>query len=150
MELVDVEANPLRDVAPVWNERRLRRNELRQLAFMLTVHRGEGSSTPDDHETERSSEWIRNLENFSGRVGAGTQRTISSDADAVAAVSIHGRRSGRVRVGMTRAAARSAEFRHAPGHDEGSNTGTQPTRSRVAQARRTGRDKAGEIRCSPC
>ena len=33
----------------------------------------ERSSTPDDHETERSSEWIRNLETFSGRVGAGTE-----------------------------------------------------------------------------
>ena len=38
----------------------------------------------DDHEAERSSEWIRNLETFSGRVGAGTQRTAPSDADAVA------------------------------------------------------------------
>ena len=51
----------------------------------------ERSSTPDDHETERSSEWIRNLETFSGRMGAGTQRTVKSDADAVAAVSVCGR-----------------------------------------------------------
>ena len=49
------------------------------------------SSTPNDHETERSSEWILNLETFSGRVGAGAQRTVPSDADAVAAVSVHGR-----------------------------------------------------------
>ena len=48
----------------------------------------ERSSTPDDHETERSSEWIRNLETFPGRVGASTQRTVPSDADAVVAVSV--------------------------------------------------------------
>ena len=62
----------------------------------------ERSSTPDDHETERSSEWIRNLETFPGRVGAGTQRTVPSDADAVVAVSVYGRqRSGLGGVGTT-------------------------------------------------
>ena len=62
----------------------------------------ERSRTPDDHETERSSEWIQNLETFPGRVGAGTQRTVPSDADAVVAVSVFGRqRSGLGGVGTT-------------------------------------------------
>ena len=100
LELVNVEANPLREVPLVgMNEPQKRR--ARQLAFMLNdAH--ERSCTPDDHETERSSEWIRNLETFSGRVGADTQRTVPSDADAVAAVSVYGRqRSGLGGVGTT-------------------------------------------------
>ena len=92
----------------------------------------ERSSTPDGHETERSSEWIRNLETFPGSVGAGTLRTLSSDADAVVAVSVYGRqRSGLGGVGTTCATVRGTEFRHASGHDQSSNTGTQPTRSRT-------------------
>ena len=62
----------------------------------------ERSSTPDDHQTERPGEWIRNLEMFPGRVGTDTQRTVPSDADAVAAVSVYGRqRSGLGGVGTT-------------------------------------------------
>ena len=62
----------------------------------------ERSSTSDDHETERSSGWVRYLETFPGRVGAGTQRTVPSDADAVVAVSVCGRqRSGLGGVGTT-------------------------------------------------
>ena len=65
----------------------------------------ERSSTPDDHETERFSVWIRNLETFSGREGAGAQSTVPSDADAIAAVSFYGKqRSGLGGVGTTRAA----------------------------------------------
>ena len=64
---------------------------MRETACVRADDAHERSCTPDDHETERSSEWIRNLETFSGRVGAGTQRTVSSDADAVAAVSVCGR-----------------------------------------------------------
>ena len=66
------------------------------------VHADERSSTPDDHETERSSESIRSLETSPGRVGARTQRTVPSDADAVVAVSVYGRqRSGLGAVGTT-------------------------------------------------
>ena len=102
------------------------------------------SSTSDDHEAERSSEWIRNLETFSGRMGAGTQRTAPSDA--VAAVSVCGRqRSGLGGVGTTCATVWCTEFRHASGHDQGSNTGTQPTRSRMEEARRIERDEAAKI-----
>ena len=105
------------------------------------------SSTPDDHETERSSEWNRNLETFPGRVGAGTQRTVPSDADAVVAVSVYGRqRSGLGGVGTTCATVRGIEFGHASRHDQSSNTGTQPTRSRMAEARRTERDQAAGVR----
>ena len=91
----------------------------------------ERPSTPDDHKAERSSEWIRNLETFPGRVGDDTQRTVPSDAGTVAAVSVYGRpRSGLGGVGTTRATVRGTEFRHASGHDPSSNTGTQRTRSR--------------------
>ena len=90
LELVNVEANPLRDMPLVgMNEPQKRRA------------RHKRSSTPDDHETERSSEF-RNLETFSGRMGADTQRTVPSDADAVVAVSVYGRqRSGLGGVGTT-------------------------------------------------
>ena len=99
LELVNVEANPLREM-PLAGTNDHQKRRARQLAFMLTAH--ERSSTPDDHETERSSEWIRNLETFSGRVGASTQRTVPSGADAVAAVSVCGRqRPSLGRVGTT-------------------------------------------------
>ena len=62
-------------------------------AHRAGANRLQNKQTPDDHETERSSEWIRNLETFPGRVGAGTQRTVPSDADAVVAVSVCGRQT---------------------------------------------------------
>ena len=51
----------------------------------------EKSSNPDDHETERSSEWTRDQETVFGRVGAGEQRSIPCDTDAIAAMSSHGK-----------------------------------------------------------
>ena len=88
-ELADVEANPLGELfLPGISDARKKRVE--QLAFMLMVHTKK-SSNPDDHETERSSEWTRDLETISGREGAGEQRSISSDADAIAAMSSHGK-----------------------------------------------------------
>ena len=76
--------------------------ETSEIAFVHVDDAHERASTPDDHETERSSQWIRNLETFPGRVGAGTQRTVPSDADAVVALSVCGRqRSGVGGVGMT-------------------------------------------------
>ena len=99
-ELVNVEANPLREM-PLAGVNEPQKRRARQLAFMLTMHT-ERSSTSDDHETERSSGWVRYLETFPGRVGAGTQRTVPSDADAVVAVSVCGRqRSGLGGVGTT-------------------------------------------------
>ena len=41
-----------------------------------------------------------------------------------------------------------AEFRHAAGHDQGNNTGTQPTRSRMAEACWSERDEAAKVRRS--
>ena len=88
-ELADVEANPLGELSlPEMNDARKRRVE--QLAFMLMVHTKKWSN-PDDHETEPSSGWIRDPETISGRLGAGEQRSISSDADAIAAMSSHGK-----------------------------------------------------------
>ena len=80
------------------------------LLFFLIFHSfpHDKSSNPDDHETERSSEWTRDLETIPGSVGASEQRSISSDADATAAKSSHGKqrskpwRSGNVLYGSTR------------------------------------------------
>ena len=72
-----------------WNERCSK--ETNEAACVHADNANEGLSTPEDHETDLSSEWIRNLETFSGRVGAGEQRSMSSDADAVAAMSSHGK-----------------------------------------------------------
>ena len=99
LELVNVEANPLREMPlACMNESQKRR--ARQLAFMLTMH-------TKDRELQMMTKlsdpangfeiWRRFLE-----VGAGTQRTVSSDADAVATVSVCGRqRSGLGGVGTT-------------------------------------------------
>ena len=90
LELVNVEANPLRENALGRNERASEMTSNTACVHADDAH--ERSCTPDDHETEPSSEWIRNLETFSERVGASTQRTVSSDPDAVAAVSVVGDR----------------------------------------------------------
>ena len=70
-EHVDVEANPLREL-PLARINEPQRRRARQLASTLTMHT-KRSSIPDDRESERSSEWTRNLETFSGRVGAGAR-----------------------------------------------------------------------------
>ena len=91
LELLNVEANPLREM-PLASVNEHQKRRARQLAFMLTMHTKDRALQMITKL--RSSEWIRNLETFSGRVGAGTQRTVPSDADAVAAVSVCGRQSG--------------------------------------------------------
>ena len=92
LESVNVEANPLRDTLGRYERAS---EETSETACVHVDDAHERSSTSDDHETERSIEWIRNLETISGRVGAGAQRTIPTDADAVVAVSVCGRqRSG--------------------------------------------------------
>ena len=102
LELVNVEANPLREMPLAGMNEPQKKTSKTACVHAEDAH--ERSCTPDDHETERSSEWIRNLETFSGGVGAGTQRTVSSDADAVPAVSVCGRqRSGLGVVGTTSA-----------------------------------------------
>ena len=89
VELADVEANPLGELLlPGMNDAR---EKTSGAACVHVDDAHEKSSNPDDHETERSSEWTRDLETVSGRVGAGEQRSISSDADAVAAMSSHGK-----------------------------------------------------------
>ena len=88
-----------------WNERCSRETSEAACVHVDDAH--ERSSNPDDHEIERSSEWTRDLETISGRVGASEQRSISSDADAVAAMSSHGRqRSSLGGVGMSCTAVR--------------------------------------------
>ena len=139
LELVNVEANPLREM-PLAGMNEHQKRRARQLAFMLTMER---SCTPDDHETERSSEWTRDLETISGRVGAGEQRSISSDADAIAAMSSHGKQRAILGgVGMSCTAVRGTERGHAPGHNQSSNTGAQPTGFRMVQICQTERDES--------
>ena len=75
----------------------------------------------------RLSEPVNGLEIWR-RVRAGEQRSVSSDADAIAALSSHGKqRSSLGGVGTSCTAVRGTEFGHAPGHNQSSNTGTQPT-----------------------
>ena len=90
LELVDVDANPLREMPFVWNEQASEDTSETACVHVDDAH--ERSSTPDDHEAERSSEWIRNLETIFGRVRAGTPRTVPSDVDAIVAVSVFGDR----------------------------------------------------------
>ena len=79
-------------------------------------------------------------------MGAGEQRSISSDADAIAAMSSHGKqRSSLGGVGMSCTAVRGAEFGHAPGHNQSSNTGAEPTGFRVLQICQTERDEAAKV-----
>ena len=63
----NVEANPLRKMPSGQNERATEKTSKTACVHADDAH--ERSSTPDDYETERSSEWIRNLETFSGRMG---------------------------------------------------------------------------------
>ena len=61
-----------------------------QLAFILMVHTR--NRTSQIITRQRSSDWTRDLETISGRVGADEKRcSISSDADAVVAKSSHGK-----------------------------------------------------------
>ena len=90
LELVNVEANQFREMPLADMNEPQKKTTKTACVHADDAH--ERSCTPDDHETERSSEWIRNLvETFSGRVGASTQRTVQSDADAISAVSVCGR-----------------------------------------------------------
>ena len=72
-----------------WNERYSKETSEAACVHVDGAHKK--SSNLDDHETERSSGRTRDLETISGRVGAGEQRSISSDADAIAAMSSHGK-----------------------------------------------------------
>ena len=89
LELVNVGANPLREMPLVgMNEPQKRR--ARQLAFMLTMHTNDRALQMIKKLSDPANGfeiWRRFLEEW----GAGTQRTVPSDADAVAAVSVCGR-----------------------------------------------------------
>ena len=138
-ELADVEANPLGESSlPEMNDAREKRVE--QLAFMLMMHTK--NRAIQTITRQRSSEWTRDLETISGRVGASEQRSISSDAGAIAAMSSHGKqRSSLGGVGTSCTAKRGAEF----GQDQSSNTGAQPTGFRVVQIRQTEREETAGV-----
>ena len=63
-ELVNVEANSLREIPFGRYERAS--EETSEAACVHADDAHVRSSISDDHETERSNEWIRNLETFSG------------------------------------------------------------------------------------
>ena len=86
------------------------------------------------------------IETTSGRVGAGEQRSISSDADAIAAVSVLSRGSkGRALEEWERLVRQyEAQNLDAPGHNQSSNTGAQPKGFRVVQICQTERDETAE------
>ena len=105
-----MEANPLGEFVLPCNERCSKETSEAARVHVDDAH--EKSSNPDDHEIERSSdEWTRDLETFSGRVGAGEQRSVWSDADAIAAMSSHRKqRSSLGGVGTSCTAVRRADF----------------------------------------
>ena len=89
LELVNVEANPLREM-PLVGMNEPQKKRARQLAFMLTMHtkdRALQMITKLSDPANGIEIWRR----FSGRVGASAQRTVPSDADAVAAVPVNRR-----------------------------------------------------------
>ena len=87
------------------------------------------------------------METFSGRVGAGTQMTVPSDAVAASfrlwETEVRPWRSGNDLCDSMRHRVQTRL-----GHDQSSNTGTQPTRSRMAEACWSERDEAARIRSS--
>ena len=142
-ELVDVEANALGELSlPGMIDVRKKRAE--QLAFMLLMHKKNRATqmiTRLSDPVNGLEIWRRFLE-----VGAGEQRSISSDADAIVAMSSHGKqRSSLGGVGTSCTAVRGAEF----GHDQSSSTGAQPTGFRVVQMCQTERDEAAGVWSSP-
>ena len=98
VEIVDVEANPLRELP--WAGMSKTSEETSETACVHVDDAHERASTSDDYETWRSGEWRRFLAEWEL-----AHRTVTSDADAVAAVSVYRRpRSGLGGVGTTRAA----------------------------------------------
>ena len=79
-ELADVETNRLGELS-LLGMSDARKKRVEQHAFKLMMH------TKNRAIRERT----RDLETISGRVGAGEQRSISSDADAIVAMSSHGK-----------------------------------------------------------
>ena len=143
-ELADVEANPLERMVLAWNERCSKETSEAACVHVDDAHKK--TRNPDDHEIERSIERTRDLETISAREGASEQRSISSDADAIAATSSHGKqRSSLGGVSASCTAVRGAGLGHDPGHNQSSNTGTQPTGFRVVQICQTERDESAVV-----
>ena len=139
-ELVDVEANPLGELSfPGMID--VRKKRAKQLAFMLLLMHKKNRAI---QMITRLSDPVNGLEIWRRflHVGAGEQRSISSDADAIVAMSSHGKqRSSLGGVGTSCTAVRGAEF----GHDQSSSTGAQPTGFRVVQMCQTERDEAAGV-----
>ena len=80
VELVDVEANPLREL-PLAGMNERASEETSETAWFHVDDAHKRSSTPNDHETERSSEWIRKSGEVFWKSGIRlTERTVPSDA----------------------------------------------------------------------
>ena len=146
-ELADVGANPSGELF-LLRMSNARKKRVEQLAFMLMVHtrnRAIQMITKLSDPVNGLEIWRRFLEVWE----ASEQRSIPSAADAIAALSSHGKqRSSLGGVGMSCTTVRGAEFGHAAGHNQSRSTGTQPTGFRVVQMRQIERDETAGVWCT--
>ena len=145
LELVNVEANPLREMPlAIMNEPQKRR--ARHFAFMLTMHtkdRALQMSTKLSDPANGFEIWRRFLEEWE-RAHRGRYRAMLMQLLQFAFVGDRGQALEEWERLVRQYEAQ--EFRHVSGHDQSSNTGTQPTRSRMAEARWSERDEAARVR----
>ena len=147
LELVNVESNPLREM-PLACVSEPQKRRARQLAFMLTMHtkdRALQMITKLSDPANGFEIWRRFLEEWEP---AHRRRYRAMLMQLLQFLFCWRQRSSLGGVGTTCATVRGTEFRHAPRHDQSSNTGTHPTRSRMAEARWSERDEAARVRCS--
>ena len=133
-ELVDVEANPLEELS-LAGMSDAQKKRAKQLAFMLmmqTKNRAIQMITRLSDPVNGFEIWRRFLEEWEP-VNRGRYRAMLKQ------------RSSLRGVGTTCTAVRGAEFGHASGHNQSSNTSTQPTGFRVVQICRTERDEAAGV-----
>ena len=124
LKLVNVEANPLREMH-LASMNGPQKSRARQLAFMLTMHtedRALQMKTKLSDPANRFEIWRRFLEEWEpahrGRYQAMLMQSLQFHFVGDRSRDLEG-------VGTTCATARGTEFRHASGHDQSSNTGTQ-------------------------
>ena len=147
LEFVNVEANPLREMPlAIMNEPQKRR--ARHFAFMLTMHtkdRALQMSTKLSDPANGFEIWRRFLEEWEpahrGRYGAMLMQLLQFPF-------VGDRGQALEELERLVRQYEAQEFRHASGHDQSSNTGTQPTRSRIEEARWSERDEAARVRSS--
>ena len=143
-ELVDVEANPLGELSlPGMSD--VRKKRAKQLAFMLMMH----TKNRAIQMITRLSDPVNGLEiwrRFQKEwepVNRGRYRAMLMQLLQCPLTGSRGQALEEWERSCT--AVRGAEFGHAPGHNQSSNTGTQPTGFRVVQICQTERDEAAGV-----